>query len=155
MRKFIITAGYLGLAPFAPGTAGTLLGVALYLLTAQTPVAEWLNAGLLLLFCALSIWLCPWAEAHYGQKDPSPFVIDEVAGFLLDALLLPPVSLWVRVPAAFAAARFFDVIKPPPARQLEYLPAGWGILLDDLAASVYANVVLQFALRWWIARQGG
>ncbi len=151
MRRFIVTAGYLGLCPIAPGTAGSLLGVAIYVATAQTPYAEWLNAGFLLLFCALNLWLCPWAEAHYGKKDPSQFVIDEVAGYLLAALCLPPAALWVRAAAAFVAARAFDVVKPPPARQLEALPAGWGILLDDLAASVYANLVLQFALRWRLA----
>ena len=155
MRKFIVTAGYLGLSPFAPGTVGTLLAVALYLLTAQTQYAEALNIALLVLFCALSIWLCPWAEAHWGKKDPSPFVIDEVAGYFMAVLFLPDCSLAVKATAAFFAARVFDIIKPFPARQFESLPAGWGILLDDLMASVYANVLLQIGLRWWLASGAG
>ena len=149
MRKLIVTACYLGLSPVAPGTVGSLLAVALYVLAAQTPCTDLLVLCLLLLFCGLSIWLCPWAEKHFGRKDPSPFVIDEVAGYLLAVLFLPPAPLWVKVVAGFFAARFFDILKPPPARQLEHLPAGWGILLDDLMASVYANAVLQIALRVW------
>ena len=151
MRKFIVTAGYLGLWPIAPGTAGSLLGVVLYLLATRTPCPEALNVGFLLLFCGLSIWLCPWAEEHYGKKDPSPFVIDEVAGYFVAVLFLPAAPIALKAGAAFVLARFFDVVKPPPCRWLERLPSGWGILLDDLAASVYANVVLQVGLRWWQA----
>ena len=53
---------------------------------------------------------------------------------------------------AFAAFRFFDILKPPPVRQLEKLPAGWGILADDLGAGVYANIVSQLVLRLWLPR---
>ena len=65
---------------------------------------------------------------------------------------LPPARTgWgtgINLAAAFLAFRIFDITKPPPARQLERLPAGWGILLDDLAAAVYANLVCQVLLRW-------
>jgi phosphatidylglycerophosphatase A len=66
-------------------------------------------------------------------------------------LLLPARTGWatgINLAAAFVAFRIFDITKPPPARQLEALPAGWGILLDDLAAAVYANLACQILLRW-------
>ncbi len=76
-------------------------------------------------------------------------VLDEVAGQWLSLLFVPVGggwrAVWVTV-AAFVLFRAFDILKPPPARQLERLPAGWGILADDLAAGVMANVVLQAAL---------
>ena len=74
------------------------------------------------------------------------FVLDEVAGICLSNLFLPVVSL-KSIAMAFVAFRIFDVIKPPPCRQLETLPAGWGILCDDLAAAVYANILCQIVVR--------
>lgn len=116
------------------------------------------------------------AEQIFGKKDPSQCVIDEWAGQALALLLLPvhlPLSTWyiratssgfgigetqwagvpywqailIATGLAFVAFRVFDIIKPPPARQLEKLPFGWGVLLDDLAAGLYANVACQLVLR--------
>ena len=82
-----------------------------------------------------------------GRKDPGPVVLDEAAGICLTLLFQPfKHGAWVFV-AGFLAFRLFDITKPPPARQLEKLPAGWGILLDDLAAAVYANLLCQLLLR--------
>jgi len=154
MRKFIVTAGGLGLAPLASGTVGTLPAVALYVLAAQSPYVDQIVLAMLVLFSALSIWLCPWAEQHWGKKDPGQFVIDEVAGYFMAVLFLGPGHIAAKAAAGFLLARVFDVIKPFPARQLERLPAGWGVLLDDLAASVYANVLLRFGLWWWLTKTG-
>ena len=155
MRKLIVTGCYFGFSPFAPGTAGTLPAVALYLLVAQTPCAEALNVALLLLFSALSIWLAPWAEAHWGKKDPKPFVLDEMAGYFMAILFLPTAPLLLKATVGFFAARAMDVVKPFPARRLEALPGGWGILLDDLVASVYANAIARLGLWWWLVKCGG
>ena len=158
MRKLIVSGFGLGFSPFAPGTTGTVPAVAIYLLVAQLPYAyaEAANIALLLLFSALSIWLVPWCETHWGKKDPKPFVLDEMAGYFMAILFLPPeVPLWLRASAGFFVARAMDVIKPFPARRLEALPAGWGVLLDDIFASIYANVILQFGLRWWLANKAG
>ena len=79
------------------------------------------------------------------------FGLDEAAGICLTLLLLPPRDGWglfFTLAVAFAAFRLFDVTKPPPARALEKLPAGWGILCDDLAAAVYANLLCQILLRF-------
>ena len=81
---------------------------------------------------------------HHGTPDPSSVVIDEVAGMWI-ALMLLPKSLPVAI-AAFVLFRLLDIVKPQPARILEKLPNGWGIMLDDVVAGLYANLILQFIL---------
>jgi len=139
-----------GFAPIAPGTAGTLPAVGVFLLIAlvappalHTP----LLAAALLATCALSVAVAPWAEAHWKKKDPGFFTLDEVAGFLLTVTLFHTDQVYLTAAWAFLVTRLFDIIKLPPARQAEKLPGGWGILLDDLAASVHAAIVLH-ALHW-------
>jgi phosphatidylglycerophosphatase A len=105
----------------------------------------------LVLFSVLNVGMAPWAIKEFGNKDPGKFVLDEAAGICLTILFLPMRTGWgagIALAAAFVAFRIFDITKPPPARQLEGLPMGWGILMDDLAAGVYANLVCQVVLRW-------
>jgi phosphatidylglycerophosphatase A len=159
MRQWIVTFGGAGKSPIAPGTAGSLLAALLIYLAhvlwrqIGTPTAALFNCGLILAMLLASIAairLGPWAIEHFGRKDPGPFVLDEVAGVCLTMLLLPVLSnwreLWV-VLIAFGAFRLFDVTKPPPCRQLEHLSAGWGILMDDLMAAIYANLLCQLLIR--------
>jgi phosphatidylglycerophosphatase A len=94
-----------------------------------------------------------WAVEYFRDNDPKQFVLDEFAGQWV-ALLVLPASLtaetWAFVLVAggqFVLFRIFDIIKPPPARQAERLPAGWGILTDDLFAGLYANLVGQLLWR--------
>ena len=151
-RKVLASAGGLGYLPIAPGTWGSLAGVAIFLLAGLSG-SLWFSATItlaaLILFAALNIALGPWACSHYGKKDPSQVVIDEVAGYLLAVLLLPVdgMNLFYSAALAFITFRIFDIIKPPPARQLERLPKGWGILADDLAAGLYANLLCQCLMR--------
>ncbi len=100
-----------------------------------------------MLSCILSVYLGAWAEKFWGGKDPRHFVLDEVAGFFLTVLLFRVPDLGLTVLWGFVATRAFDVIKPPPASSLEVLPAGWGILIDDLIASLYAAAFLHVASR--------
>jgi phosphatidylglycerophosphatase A len=144
-----------GLLPGAPGTWGSL-ATALLLLPALSAAAKQPNgqtivllAGLIL-FSVLCVALGRFAVIDFGQTDPPSFVLDEAAGICLTLLFLPASAgggLVLTLLLGFAAFRLFDVTKPPPARQLERLPAGWGILLDDLAAGVYANLLCQILLR--------
>jgi len=139
------TAFGLGYAPVAPGTAGTLGGVAIFVLVVLTAPAAfhtWLLALMLLAVCVLTIGLGPWAERYWHKKDPRAFVLDEVAGFLLAVLLFRVPNILLTVAWVFVCSRVLDVVKPPPARQLERLPGGWGVLADDLCASLYAAVLL-------------
>ncbi len=143
------TAGGAGLIPFASGTFGSLVAVLIHLAVSSLlpPLpGRFLLSALLLAACAAHVPLVPWAERRWGG-DPSPFVLDEVAGYLLVAVLFPSGPLFPRIAWAFLAFRFFDVIKPPPAMQFDrHLPGAAGVLLDDLAAALY-TVLLLYALR--------
>jgi len=161
IQKWIVTFFGTGLFPKAPGTAGSLAASVMLLIAfglAGSPVWDVWQVMLiigLLGACVFSVALGPWAVLHFERKDPQPFVLDEVAGICLTNLFLPISVGWreaIIISAAFVSFRVFDITKPPPARQLEKLPAGWGILLDDLAAAVYANVVCQLFLRLLLHR---
>jgi phosphatidylglycerophosphatase A len=80
-----------------------------------------------------------------GKKDPQFVVIDEVAGQLITLIAVP--VTWKTFLAGFILFRVFDIVKPPPVRQLEKLPGGTGIVLDDVAAGLYALAVMQILLR--------
>jgi len=141
LRLAFVSFGFLGLSPFAPGTAGTAGAVALAWLLGRT------DAFLLasLVACAVlyvaSRPLGAWAERRAGKKDPGFFVVDEVIGYLVTILWVGAPSTFVLV-LGFFVFRFFDVVKPPPARRLEALGGGDGILLDDVVAGLYGFVLL-------------
>lgn len=153
MRRWIVTFFGSGLSPVAPGTVGSLAACLVLCGIALLGPTYWIWQSVLLAglvaSCVGMVALGPWAVDHFGRKDPQPVVLDEVAGICLTALLQPPCGPHglLTVALVFAAFRLFDVTKPPPARQLERLPAGWGILCDDLAAAVYANLLCQLVLR--------
>ena len=128
-----------GLAPFAPGTFGTLLGWAL----------GWalggLHPGFVLLaavaFFGLGVWACDVTGRHLGVADHGSMVWDEVAAFLLILAVVPRELAWQA--AAFVAFRFFDIAKPPPIRYCERrYGGGFGVMFDDLIAAAYALLVL-------------
>lgn len=109
--------------------------------------------AILLIFCAACVLQGDRAEARFGEKDPSEAVADETAGQCLSLMALPAAAAhgWhaaLTLLAAFLAFRFFDILKPWPAHGLQRVPGGWGILLDDLVAGVYAMLVVQALTRW-------
>ena len=139
--QIIGTSFGLGYTPLAPGTAGALPGVAIFILIASTTDGKSKFILLLLAFlasCILTVVLSPSAEKYWNKKDPGIFVTDEVAGFLGTVLLWGKPSIVHTVLWAFFVTRVFDIIKIPPARRLEKLPGGAGILADDLCSSLYA-----------------
>ena len=147
-----------GRAPIAPGTAGTLPAVAVYLAVALlVPAAyhTWIIAFALILSSAGAVLLAPSAQRYWGKSDPGAFVLDEVAGFFLTVLFFRTPNVWLTVVWAFAMTRFFDILKPPPVRAIEKLPRGWGVLADDLAASVYAVILLKLIARFFPTIVGG
>lgn len=155
---FAMSTGlWTGLAPFAPGTCGTLPGVILHLLAAWLIPPAWLKPALLFLFaaaCLASLRFAPWAMAFWDTDDPKHFVLDEVAGYLLTILLfVPPAPLLPTALWGFLLFRLFDVLKPPPAGWIDrHMKGPTGILMDDLAAAVLAAGCL-YLLRW--AAAGG
>ena len=152
MRRFgvwIATTGPAGYAPIAPGTVGSAVGVLVYLLTSHW--AFQYQALLMVAVAAAGVWAGSVAAAHFSRSDPSQVVIDEVAGQLLTYLGLG--LNWTGVLAGFLLFRALDIIKPWPARRLEHLHGGLGIMADDLMVAVYANLILRgmaYALPGWL-----
>lgn len=141
LKELLATFFYLGYSPFASGTAGSLgaMGVAfLFLLLPQGIPYGLVALGFVVLTFFLGVPLGHWAEHRYGKKDPGPFVLDEVTGYFV-----PLCYFMVERPeadelvVAFFLFRLFDVIKPPPARQMEEIEGGWGIMLDDVIAGLF------------------
>ena len=147
--KFLATGAYLGYSPVAPGTAGSL-GCAILVwffvpevTHASTPLAIGVAVLSTLAFIALAIWAADRAELRFGH-DASRIVIDEYAGYVVSILLLPK-SLFV-LGAAFLLFRVLDIFKPFPARRTEALPGGVGIVMDDVVAGIYTNILLRVML---------
>jgi phosphatidylglycerophosphatase A len=138
---FIAQGAYSGRAPVAPGTAGTLVGILLYLLVRDLG-GQWYSAVCVAVI-VIGTWAAGRADRMFGAKDHSTIVIDEIAGYLVAMLLVP--GTWQYIAAAFFLFRAFDIVKPFPLRRLEHLPGGLGVMLDDIGAGVYTNIVLQVA----------
>jgi phosphatidylglycerophosphatase A len=127
----------LGYSPYFPGTCGALVGVAIYLpiayLMPEEPIQSLAIAAALVAWSIITVALGGWAETFFHKKDSGIFVSDEVAGFLLTVLLWRiHAAPLLTVAWAFPITRIIDMVKVPPARQLENLPRGWGVLADDL-----------------------
>jgi phosphatidylglycerophosphatase A len=130
----IATGLGLGLVPVAPGTIGSLAGLPLAWGLHFLPLWGQLVAAVLAFL--IGIPMCAAGARQLGTKDPGPVVFDEIAAFSV-VFLLVPFSLLTAIPG-FLLFRLFDVWKPWPARRLERLPAGLGIMADDFAAALYA-----------------
>lgn len=144
LRLAVVSFGFLGCSPFAPGTAGTLGGVLLAFLLRNTPAYPLWTLAICALIYLVGRSLGRWAEIYAGRKDPGIFVLDEVIGYLITVAWSRGPSL-LALAVGFFAFRFFDVFKPPPARTLEHIPGGDGILLDDVVAGIYAFAVMALA----------
>ncbi|HEV8617288.1 MAG TPA: phosphatidylglycerophosphatase A [Methylomirabilota bacterium] len=146
LAVLIATAGGAGWAPIAPGTVASALTAALIW------IVPFSRSGLLVFLVVVAVagtWAAHEAERALGAKDPGAIVIDEVAGMTLSVLLLPHTALILLL--AFLFFRLFDVVKPFPANVAQRLPGGFGVMVDDLIAGVYAWAavnVLFAALRW-------
>jgi len=158
LRPALLTVFGLGHLRPAPGTWGSAAAVCMglgMLWSGMSPQA--ITVAMLVLvvvFGVACVALGRWSETHYGKSDPSEVVADEVAGQALALMFLPwhapgDGTLWNLAMAgtAFAAFRFFDILKPPPINQIQRAPAGWGILLDDLLAGAAAMAVVQLVFR--------
>ena len=160
LKKTVVTGLGTGYLPVWPGTWGSGVICLIYLLAgaALGYDATWLNiilAAMALLSSSACVLLGPYTVRAFGRSDPTECTIDEFAGQAIALLLLPLgegiKGLLIAAAVAFLAFRVLDVIKPPPARQAERLPLGWGILTDDIVAGIYANIVAQLVLRLWLA----
>jgi phosphatidylglycerophosphatase A len=148
MRRFVIlmaTWGGSGFSPVASGTAGTLAAIPLYLVLARLPLSLYLAT--LVPFFFLACWVSGRAEEIFGEKDSGKIVIDEVIGYLITMAGVP--LSWQGVVAGFFLFRFFDIVKVEPARWCDQrLKNGYGVVLDDVVAGVYACIALHLLLRF-------
>jgi phosphatidylglycerophosphatase A len=133
----VLGAGY---TPRAPGTAGSFVAALAFLFLPTYLSAIVFTAGLLALF-GLAVWSANAVAKAENRHDPSQVVIDEVVGMAVAVAFLPLRASTIA--AGFVLFRIFDVTKPFPARRSERLPGGWGIVMDDVVAGIYANLVLR------------
>ena len=140
---FLATGFYVGRMPFAPGTVGTLIGLPVAYVIGWLSLPLAMAAAVALILGA--VWIAQEAEQQLGQKDPGCIVIDEIAGMCV-TLLGIPLTFGTGL-AGFILFRLFDIAKPPPIRYLERrLPGGWGVVMDDVAAGLIAQIVLRVGL---------
>jgi phosphatidylglycerophosphatase A len=129
-----------GKAPVAPGTFGTLVGIAAYLLL--QPLSALIYAVTVLALFALGVWLCQVTEQDLKVHDHPGIVWDEIVGYLITMFMAP--AGWVWIVVGFLLFRLFDIWKPFPIRQLERrIQGGFGNMLDDVLAGLYSLAALQ------------
>ncbi len=134
-----------GKAPFAPGTFGTLAAAPIYLLLREADVTVY--AAVTIGMFAFGVWCCGVTERDFGQQDMSAIVWDEIVGYLI-TMFMAPIG-WEYVLAGFILFRLFDIWKPFPIRTLERRTSGgFGVMLDDVLAGVYAWLGVQMLARW-------
>ncbi len=136
--KLLATGFGSGLSPFAPGTMGTLVGIPISLLC--LPLILPARLLFVIFLIALAIYISGRAERIYSKKDDQRIVIDEIVGF--QVAMLPVAITGLSICAAFVLFRIFDIWKPFPVRHLQNLPGGWGVVIDDVAAGIYAGVIM-------------
>ena len=137
-----------GLAPKAPGTVGTLVAIPLYLIIAPLGLVGY--SLFLILLSLFSIYIAGKSAQLLGIHDHGGIVIDEICGYLLTMLLAPPGWLWIIL--GFILFRIFDIFKPWPIRTLDQrVSGGFGIVVDDLMAGIYA--LLSLELITWLVNQ--
>ena len=142
LAVFVCSFGYIGFFPFAPGTVGSAAGVAVYVAGRHLGV-PFVELTAIIALAVAGIVLTRPCEEHLQCIDPGPIVIDEVMGMLITLFMIP--VGWLGIVLGFLLFRALDVAKPFPARQLERLHGGFGVMADDAMAAVYANLLLRGA----------
>jgi phosphatidylglycerophosphatase A len=136
----ILATGFgAGYSPLIPGTAGTLIGIPVFLILSVIPSPAY--EFTLIAFFFLAVWAAEKTQTYWGVKDDQRIVIDEITGFLVTMLWVPG-TFWTLL-CGFILFRFFDITKPFPVQRLEKVRGGYGVVLDDVLAGVYANIALR------------
>ncbi len=136
---FLATGFGSGCAPIAPGTAGTLIAIPIFIALSRLPFP--LYELTLIAFFFLASWISDRAQQYWGKQDDQRIVIDEMTGFFITMLWVPKTFLFIFL--GFVLFRIFDIVKPPPIRTMERFRGGFGVVLDDVLAGIYANIILQ------------
>jgi len=145
LSVWIATGFGAGYFPVAPGTAGSLVGLAVVVALRLSSLRSTELAILLAAVAGFVFWVGVWsagkAETAFGRVDPGQVVIDEVMGQIITFVAVPRISR-VGLIVGFILFRVFDIVKPFPARRCERFPGGWGIMLDDAVAGLYSLITL-------------
>jgi phosphatidylglycerophosphatase A len=143
VTKFLASGAFFGYVPGAPGTLGTLWGVPIFYGISRYALG--IQAGVSVLFILAAVFLSGRAARAWGRKDPSRVVIDETAGYLVAVCGLP--FTWITVLGGFFIFRVLDIFKPFPIRKIDReMAGGWGIVLDDVLAGIYTNILLRLVM---------
>ncbi len=135
ITRFVATGAFSGYSPIASGTAGSAVGAIVYLIPGTESLIK--LALLIVIFFIIGVFTSTKMELVHG-KDPSIVVIDEVVGMWISLILLPK-TIWVII-LSFLLFRIYDIFKPPPARNFDSMHGGFGIMMDDVVAALYANI---------------
>ena len=140
---FLATGFFTGFLPTMPGTWGTFAGIPLVIISHR--LTSIMQPVVAVVFVTFAAYIAGRAEILFKDRDARPIVIDEMVGFLITLLWLPLNFLTLCL--GFFLFRLFDIVKPPPISIVEKrLHGGWGIVLDDVLAGVFANVTLRLML---------
>lgn len=139
---FLASGSYVGYAPVAPGTFGSLLALPLLVALGRANAPAWAVVAAIVLASVGAMPICGRAGRIWGQVDSPRIVLDEVCGMLIAGALVPPTARTLAI--AFAAFRLFDVLKPYPAGFFDrHVKNGVGVVADDLVAGIYAQLVVR------------
>ena len=154
-KKMLVTGFFTGYAPVMSGTIGSLIGVLIYLLLFKYPVILY---PLILFLFIYGISLSTWAEKYFKEKDSKKIVIDEITGYLITmANIKIPYStedfeFIIIIIIGFCLFRFFDILKPFYINKIENIEGGLGIMMDDLLAGIYSNLLLILIIKYLIIK---
>lgn len=146
LNLWLATGFGLGLAPIAPGTFGSLLGIPLAWWLLGRPLGQ--QGAIMAVLVALAVPVCHYAALQLGEGDPGRIVADEYVAFPLAVIGLKAARHPLVMALAFVIFRFFDALKPPPIHLTEYVQGGVGIVLDDVVAALATWVVIALVVRF-------
>jgi phosphatidylglycerophosphatase A len=142
LAQVIASTAFSGYFPIAPGTVGAAVAITVLFIL---PALSWeLLTIASVVFFFVGVWATTEAEKLWGH-DAGRINWDEVVGMMVTVVALP--KHWISYFAAFIVFRFFDVVKPYPIGNSQKLPGGWGIMIDDVLAGVFSNILLQIFFR--------
>ena len=136
LAEILATVFYLGRIPGAPGTWGSIAAVLVWLILPEQMLSVFIFSGILIFLAVIGIWVSQLVESASGTTDPSEIIIDEWVGQWIALLALP--QTWISAVIALVFFRIFDIAKPGPINNLQKLPGGWGIMVDDIVAGIFA-----------------
>lgn len=148
-KELLFTGFYTGYSPVAPGTAGTLVALLIYLIEyACFGKFVWLSNLIIVLFMIYpSVKIADSGELFFAEKDPQQVVLDEIMGFWISVLFFP--FNWKIIILAFILFRLYDIIKPFPIAKFENIKGGLGIMLDDFVSGIYTNLTILLVAKFF------